>query len=299
MQDQWLTRVQRMRRWSRDGQRAPHKPLLLLWMLGRLQGGHPGPIAFAELEEPVRQLLRDFGPSRASHHPEFPFHHLTSDGLWVIADASGGDARPLGTAVGRLRSAGAVGQLDPTFEAALLADPALLAAVVRALLDANFPASLHQDLLARTGLALEPVEAAVAEAGRRRDPAFRDAVLVAYEYRCAMCGFDGWLGGEVIGLDAAHVRWWAIGGPDSIDNALALCTLHHRLFDRGVVGLADDGTVMVSQLFVGRAPAAQAQVLSLTGASLLPPQAGNPGIADTHRGWHTEQVFRGPPRVAA
>jgi putative restriction endonuclease len=114
-----------------------------------------------------------------------------------------------------------------------------------------------------------------------------------------MCGFDGWLGGEVIGLDAAHVRWWAIGGPDSIDNALALCTLHHRLFDRGVVGLADDATVMVSQLFVGRAPAAQAQVLSLAGAPLLPPQAGHPGVADTHRGWHTEQVFRAPARLAA
>jgi putative restriction endonuclease len=231
VQEQWLARVQKLRRWSRNGQRAPHKPLLLLWMLGRLQAARPGPIAFTELEEPVRQLLRDFEPSRASHHHEFPFHHLTSDGLWVITTAAGADARPLGTAVGRLRSAGAVGQLEPAFEAALLADPTLLAASARALLDANFPAPLHEDLLARTGLALEPVEAAVAEAGRRRDPAFRTAVLVAYEYRCAMCGFGGWLGGEVIGLDAAHVRWWAIGGPDSIDNALALCTLHHRLFD--------------------------------------------------------------------
>ncbi|GAB3365970.1 hypothetical protein GCM10027300_41830 [Modestobacter lapidis] len=115
-QGEWLTRVQKLRRWTRDGQRAPHKPLLLLWLLGRLQAGRPGPVAFTELEEPVRPLLRDFGPARSSYHPEFPFHHLTGDGLWTIADAVGADARPLGTAVSRLRSAGAVGRLEPAFE---------------------------------------------------------------------------------------------------------------------------------------------------------------------------------------
>ncbi|CCH85802.1 conserved protein of unknown function [Modestobacter italicus] len=299
MQEQWLARVQKLRRWSRDGQRAPHKPLLLLWMLAGFRPVAPGRSHSPSWRSPSASCSATSARAVASHHPEFPFPHLTNDGLWAMTDATGADARPLGTAVGRLRSAGAVGQLEPAFEAALPADPTLLAAAVRALLDANFPASLHEDLLARCGLALEPVEAAVAEAGRRRDTAFCAAVLVAYEGRCATCGFDDWLGGEVIGLDAAHVHWRAIGGPDSIDNALGLCTLHHRLFDRGVVGLADDGTVMVSQLFVGRARAAQAQVLSLAGAPLLSPQAGHPTVADTHRGWHTEQVFREPARLSA
>ena len=101
------------------------------------------------------------------------------------------------------------------------------------LLDGNFPPSLHAELLIRLGLELDTVEIADTTR-RRRDPAFRNTVLIAYEYRCAMCGYDGWLSGEAIGLDAAHIRWWAIQGPDTIDNALCLCALHHRLFDRGV-----------------------------------------------------------------
>jgi hypothetical protein len=74
-----------------------------------------------------------------------------------------------------------------------------------------------------------------------------------------------------------------------------LCTLHHRVFDRGVVGLADDGTVMASQLFVGRAQAARAQVLSLAGAPLLPParyKAGPP--PPTEEGPHG---YRSGPNV--
>ncbi len=293
----WLQRVKQWRTWTRHGQRAPHKPLLLLMMLGWVQRGLTAPVSFTELEVPLGALLRDFGPARTSYHPEFPFHHLVNDGLWIIRDAAGNDAYSLGTSVTRLRAAGAVGRLEPAFERALVADPTLLAAIARALLDANFAPSLHEELLSRTGLALELVEALVAE--RTRDPAFRDTILVAYEYRCAMCGFDGWMNGAAIGLDAAHVRWWGIGGPDTVDNGLALCTLHHRLFDRGVLGLAEDDSLMVSQHFVGRATVSHTQVLSLVGASVHLPQPGHPPVAAAHRGWHTKQVFRGPARSAA
>lgn len=134
----WLLRVERLRRWTRNGERAPHKPLLLLYMLGRLQRGLTGPVAFTELETPVAALLRDFGPVRKSYHPEFPFHQMVNDGLWVVTDAAGKDAHALGTAVGRLRAAGAVGRLQPAFERGLVDDPTLLAAIARTLLDANF-----------------------------------------------------------------------------------------------------------------------------------------------------------------
>lgn len=253
---------------------------------------------FVELEEPVRALLREFDPARRSYHPGFRSIISSTTGLWGIADQPGNDARPLGTAVGRLRAADATSRLVPDFEKALMADPVLFAAAVRALLEANFPPSVHDDVLARFGLEAEPGEVAIVP-GRRRDPAFRSLVLVAYEYRWAMCGFDGLIGGDVIGLDAAHVRWWAIGGPDTVDNGLALCVLHHRLFDRGVLGLGIDGTVMVLQSFVGRAPASEAQMLSLVGMPLLGPQLAHPRVADEHRHWRTSEVFRGPPRSVA
>jgi putative restriction endonuclease len=77
-----------------------------------------------------------------------------------------------------------------------------------------------------------------------------------------------------VGLDAAHVRWWAFDGPDDVSNGLCLCAFHHKLLDRGVVGVTDDHTVAVSQHFVGRGPAADLLVLDLVGRPLFEPQAG-------------------------
>ena len=53
------------------------------------------------------------------------------------------------------------------------------------------------------------------------DPAFRQRVLKAYEYRCAVCGFDVRLGTVSIALDAAHIRWHQAGGPETEGNGLA------------------------------------------------------------------------------
>jgi len=64
------------------------------------------------------------------------------------------------------------------------------------------------------------------------------------------------------------VRWWAFEGPDTIDNALCLCSFHHKLLDRGVVGIRDDHTVDVSARFVGRGPAAELFVLDLLGIDI-------------------------------
>ncbi|MBT3074843.1 HNH endonuclease [Streptomyces sp. COG21] len=58
-----------------------------------------------------------------------------------------------------------------------------------------------------------------------------------------------------VGLEAAHVRWWSHDGPDEVDNGLCLCSLHHKLFDRGVLGLGEDRRILVSQRFVGRSEA--------------------------------------------
>src|SRR5262249_20965026 len=72
---------------------------------------------------------------------------------------------------------------------------------------------------------------------RRRDPGWRSAVLLAWDRQCAFCGYDGQLAGATTGIDAAHVRWFTFDGPDDLDNGLALCVLHHKLFDLGVLGL--------------------------------------------------------------
>ena len=70
-------------------------------------------------------------------------------------------------------------------------------------------------------------------------------MLTAYEYRCAVCGFDVRLGTVSIAMDAAHIRWHQAGGPDTEDNGLALCVLHHKTFDLGAFTVTE-GRVLVS-----------------------------------------------------
>ena len=46
--------------------RAPHKPLLLLWLFGRFAATGSTAAAYAEAEEPVSTLINDYGPPVAS-----------------------------------------------------------------------------------------------------------------------------------------------------------------------------------------------------------------------------------------
>lgn len=181
---------------------------------------------------------------------------------------------------------------------ALQREPSLLGRMARVLLDLNFPPPLHEELCGAVGLELEAVETGrLSTARRQRDRRMRELVLTAYEYQCAFCGYDGSIGAVPVGLEAAHVRWWAFDGPDEVDNGLCLCSLHHRLFDKGVLGIGNGHRILVSQGFVGRSPAAREHVIALAGRPLIGPQPGVSPIAAAHRSWHTSQVFHGTPRL--
>ncbi|CAM5703108.1 HNH nuclease domain-containing protein OS=Streptomyces fumanus OX=67302 GN=GCM10018772_60250 PE=4 SV=1 [Streptomyces fumanus] len=150
----WLERAAKLRQWTRSGTRAPHKPLLLLYALGRFQADADGGLRYTAVEKDLQRLL------------------------------------------------------------------------------------------------------------------------TAYEYRCTFCGYDGRIGAVPVGLEAAHVRWWALGGPDEVENGLCLCSLHHKLFDKGVLGVDDGQRILVSQRFVGHSPAAREHVTALAGRPLIGPQPG-------------------------
>ncbi|WP_030548367.1 phosphorothioated DNA-binding restriction endonuclease [Streptomyces albus] len=293
----WLERVAKLRQWTKGGTRAPHKPLLLLYALGRFQEDADGGLRYTAVEQDLQRLLTEYGPPNKTT-PAYPFHHLTSDGIWEVR-TDRGPGSP-GSGVRDLRETGATGRLAPDLRAALRHDPDLLGRITRLLLDLHFPPSLHGELCEAVGLEPEPA----GEAGRlsavrgRRDRRMRELVLTAYEYRCAFCGYDGRIGAVPVGLEAAHVRWWAFGGPDVVENGLCLCALHHKLFDKGVLGVGDDQRILVSQRFAGHSPAAREHVTALAGRPLTGPQPGTRPVAAAHRDWHARQVFLGEPRPA-
>ena len=294
--DELLERLSSLRQWRSGEQRAPHKPLLLLLALGNVQRGGQRLRPFTELEVHLARLLDDYGPPRRNQQPRYPFWRLQSDGLWEVTGPSElmsiprGDDPPLAL----LRNPETRGGLPAEIDQRLRDDPALLAKAAQLLLDEHFAPSLHEDLLLAVGL-----EIRLTVVGRPgRDPQFRVEVLRAYEYACAMCGYDGQLETVSVGVEAAHVRWWAQQGPDTLDNALALCSLHHRALDRGALGVDDDHRVLVSSLFRG-GETTRTMVLDLQHRPLRRPQPGLPGPADDYLDWHRREVFRGPPRMEA
>ncbi|GAA3899661.1 HNH endonuclease [Streptomyces lacrimifluminis] len=292
----WLGRIAKLRQWTSGGTRAPHKPLLLLHALGRFQQDADSELRYSAVEKDLQSLLTEYGPPNRTT-PAYPFHHLVSDGVWEVR-TDHGHGSP-GTGVRVLRETGATGRLAPELRTALRGEPELLGRMARLLLDLHFPPSLHSELCEAVGLELEPAETGhLVPARRQRDRRMRELVLTAYEYRCAFCGYDGRIGTVPVGLEAAHVRWWAFDGPDDVDNGLCLCSLHHKLFDKGVLGVDDGHRILVSQHFVGHSPAAREHVVALAGRPLIGPQPGAHPVAADHRAWHTSQVFHGTPRPA-
>jgi putative restriction endonuclease len=78
--------------------RAPHKPLLLLWLFGRFAATGSTAAAYAEAEEPVSTLINDFGPPVASasagrQRAAMPFVHLERE-IWDLRDGSGAEIGP-------------------------------------------------------------------------------------------------------------------------------------------------------------------------------------------------------------
>lgn len=269
------------------GERAPNKPLLLLYALGRLQAEGVDRLSYAETHGPLAHLLRQFGRPRQTVHPEQPFGRLAADGLWQLELAdhpsvwtSKGDLK-----IGAARAIGLRGGFPPAIADQLRRDPSLLHEVAHGLLDRSFPPSLHGAITAAVGLDLQ--EPAVV---RRRDPRFAYEVLMAYRRRCAFCGLGLRLGDALVGIDAAHIRWHAASGPSTLDNGLALCALHHRLFDQGALTLDNDHRIRLADELSGEG---FAELSRLEGKPSAVPESTAARPAAAHLLWHQRQVFKG------
>src|SRR5437763_14533262 len=140
MNDAILARFDGLNTWRQGDQRAPHKPLLVLYALGRWQQGK-AEVTFKEAEPDLTALLREFGPPRKSDHPEQPFWRLQRDGVWTVNAPANlplktGDDIPR---VGALRSEVVRAGFPAEVQEALDADPGLVAQIAIRILDEHFP----------------------------------------------------------------------------------------------------------------------------------------------------------------
>lgn len=128
-------------------------------------------------------------------------------------------------------AAGLAVTLNPVNARRLDLEPGALDAETRALLQGPLPArQIEQILLNR----------------KVRDAAFRQTVLAAYDDTCAVTGLKLINGGGRAEAQAAHVMPVGYGGPDIVQNGIALSATVHWLFDRHLISISEDGCLLVS-----------------------------------------------------
>ena len=324
--------------WSARGERAPHKPLLVLWAIGRCLRGEPRMTSYREVDKHLGALLRDFGPYRKVVHTDFPFWRLRGDGVWALDGADQVTVNRSGDANKReLREHDVRGGFPKEIHDALAGNSALAEQIARSLLDAHFPSTRHDEILRAVGIDPDFVQILravgddsdfVQSRRRRREAGFRERVLQAYAYRCAVCSFAVRLDDKPIALDAAHIKWHQARGPAVVRNGLALCTLHHKLFDAGAFTLfphesprrsrstysrsrrpastiervAEDRPMLTSDF----SPPIVVVATSVSGTGLdeslgrfdrrpvYMPADGNSWPDPKHLNWHTREVFKSP-----
>ena len=98
--DAWVDRVLQTTRFlSKSGTRAPYKPLLLLWLVGRLANGQGTAATFAEAEDEIGRLLSSHRVAPTPPSATNPFVYLG-----LNSRNSGRCAQPRAMTFGRCRN---------------------------------------------------------------------------------------------------------------------------------------------------------------------------------------------------
>ncbi|VFS44689.1 Uncharacterised protein [Enterobacter cancerogenus] len=191
-----------------------------------------------EVHEQLLSLLERFGPQRKAHYPNMPFWRLKGDGFWDLQNtefcSTTGSKQP---PVRELLEHKVAGGFDEEHYALLSKNKKLIGSLAQQILEAHFPESIQEEIADEMGFDIQQIR-------KVRDPLFRQQVLRAYNYECAICGFNMRHDNTSVALEAAHIKWKQFGGPCEIPNGLALCAIHHKAFDKGSIGLDESMRVL-------------------------------------------------------
>lgn len=136
--------------WHKGEQRAPHKPLLLLYVLAGYLNGHPRLFDYgSEIYEPLHSLLERFGPQRSQYRPDMPFWRLQGDGFWQLHNAelcstAGSSRQP---PVKELTEYHVAGGFDEQHYALVTGNKKLINTLAQQILEAHFTESIQEEML--------------------------------------------------------------------------------------------------------------------------------------------------------
>lgn len=128
-----------------------------------------------------------------------------------------------------------------------------------------------------------------------RDRVFRSRVLKAYDKRCAFTGFKFINGGGRAEVEAAHVKSVGDKGPDVVQNGFALSGTIHWMFDRGLISVADDRQILLSN-HINDVDGVR-KMLNGDGRALFPERPADRPDPRFLK-WHRDQCFKGVALVS-
>lgn len=121
-----------------------------------------------------------------------------------------------------------------------------------------------------------------------RNRQFRKRVLDVYDQRCALTGMKLINGGGRAEAQAAHIMSVEAGGPDVVNNGIALSGTVHWMFDRGLLALSDAGDILLSRK-INDTEGVQKLIYSDRKAKLPASSAHRPHAR--YLQWHREECF--------
>ncbi len=122
-----------------------------------------------------------------------------------------------------------------------------------------------------------------------REAAFAKLVKHSYDQTCAITGVKIINGGGRAEVQAAHIKPVADNGPDSVRNGLALSGTVHWMFDRGLISINEDYTILKAK---DKIPEQIERMINPDNKLYLPAHITDrphPGFLKYHR----ENIFKG------
>ncbi|MEF8795170.1 MAG: HNH endonuclease [Salinivenus sp.] len=241
-----------------------------------------------------------------------PFYHLTSEGFWHLIPKPGSEdvieaGRRLRT-IRQLKNHTRGARLDDDLHA-LLPHEEPRDILRTTLIETHFDESVHETLVEQSSIHVEAFEyrrkllrqgrgegepagdpsAEISEPAR--DQGFRQAVVEAYDHRCALSGIRILTADHHTAVDAAHIKPWSVSQNDNPRNGLALSKLCHWAFEEGLFAISSEYTILTSSELT--APYNTTGHLdTLHDRSLHLPDEEALWPAPEYLAWHREEQFR-------
>lgn len=259
----YVRKFTRLKRGSVKGEKAPHKPILLLAVIDGINRAEINSNKIRICAELVAgfkdywsQLVKD---NRFSENFSLPFFHLHNDGFWHLQTLPGREI-----ALTSSHSIKSFAHLKEIIDFAyfdqelfhLLTNEHTRQILKQTVLETYFPNArlqpnkligeiINQILHEPAAIYKTKAEGFDEEEIFVRSGIFKKEVPKIYNYTCAISGMRIITDADIQMIDACHIVPFSESHDDTIRNGISLCPNLHRAFDRGLISLDTEYKVLV------------------------------------------------------